>query len=58
MHKMHCVQFFGLANASGARYAIIIGEDEVKAGTLVLRDLAKGEQQTVSVEQALRRLQE
>ncbi len=38
------------ANVSGARYAIIIGEDEVKSKTAVLRDMAKGEQQTVPID--------
>jgi histidyl-tRNA synthetase len=35
------------ANSRNARYAAIIGEDEVKAGTVTLRDLATGEQQQV-----------
>jgi histidyl-tRNA synthetase len=38
------------ANVSGARYAVIIGEDEVKSGTVVLRNMAKGEQQTLTID--------
>lgn len=38
------------ANVSGACYAVIIGEDEVKNGTVVLRNMAKGEQQTISID--------
>ncbi len=37
------------ANAFGIPHAIIIGEDEVKSGTVVLRDMAKGEQTTVAI---------
>jgi len=37
------------ANALGVACALIIGEDEVKSGTVVLRDMAKGEQRKVSV---------
>jgi len=36
------------ANALGVAYALILGEEEVKSGTVVLRDMAKGEQKTVS----------
>lgn len=35
------------ANAAGARYALIVGEDEVTDGTMSLRDLAVGEQTRV-----------
>jgi histidyl-tRNA synthetase len=35
------------ANSSGATYAIIIGEDEVHAGTATLRNLETGEQITL-----------
>ncbi len=38
------------ANVSGARYSIIIGEDEVKSRTVTLRNMAKGEQQTVPID--------
>jgi histidyl-tRNA synthetase len=32
------------ANKLGASFAVLIGEDEIKAGRVVLRDMAKGEQ--------------
>lgn len=35
------------AGSTGARYAIIIGDDEVKSGTVVLKDMEKGEQETI-----------
>ena len=35
------------ASASGARLALIIGDDEAKAGTVTVRDLETGEQQQV-----------
>jgi histidyl-tRNA synthetase len=35
------------ANRLGARAAVLIGEDEMQAGTVTLRDMASGEQQTV-----------
>jgi histidyl-tRNA synthetase len=35
------------ANTLGSAYALILGEEEVKSGTVVLRDMAKGEQRTV-----------
>ena len=38
------------ANSLGAAYAIIIGEDEVRSGTVVLRDMAKGEQRSIPAE--------
>ena len=34
------------ANALGVAYALILGEEEVASGTVVLRDMAKGEQKT------------
>ena len=37
------------ANVLGARYAVIIGEDEVKSKTVVLRNMTKAEQQTIPV---------
>jgi histidyl-tRNA synthetase len=35
------------ANSLGARWAVIIGEEEVKAGTVTLRDMADASQETV-----------
>jgi len=37
------------ANTLGSAYALILGEEEVKSGTVVLRDMAKGEQRTVPI---------
>jgi len=37
-----------LANKSGARYALIVGDDEVASHTYALKDLATGEQRAVS----------
>lgn len=46
------------ADKSGARFAIFLGEDEAKAGTLTLKNLETGEQATVSMEEAAARLKE
>ena len=35
------------ANNLGTRYAVIIGEEEVKAGTVILRDMSTAEQKTL-----------
>lgn len=45
-----------LANASGARYALILGEEELKNGTVTLRDLQTHEQQIVPLDEAIDRL--
>jgi len=37
------------ANSLGVRYAVIIGEEEVRAGTAVLRDMTNAEQKSVAV---------
>ncbi|MCK4274345.1 MAG: histidine--tRNA ligase [Dehalococcoidales bacterium] len=37
------------ANSLGVRYTVIIGEDEVKAGTATLRDMANARQETVPI---------
>ncbi len=39
------------ANSAGTRYAVIIGEEEVKAGTVILRDMASAEQRAVPAEE-------
>ena len=44
------------ASALKARYTLILGEDEVKQGTVVLRDMALGEQESVAVVSLARRL--
>jgi histidyl-tRNA synthetase len=38
------------ANASGAAYALILGDDELDRGEALLKDLASGEQRSVSLE--------
>jgi histidyl-tRNA synthetase len=38
------------ANASGAAFALIIGDDEIDRGEAQLKDLATGEQRSVSLD--------
>lgn len=42
-----------VANKAGARYALILGEDELAAGTYTLKNMATGEQESLSREQLL-----
>ena len=44
------------ANAIGASYTIIIGEDELKDGVVMLRDMSGGEQQRLAFKEVLNRL--
>ncbi len=44
------------AARSGARWAVILGSDELAAGTATLKDLAAGEQEGVPVEEVERRV--
>jgi histidyl-tRNA synthetase len=44
------------ANNLGARYTIIIGEQEVKTGTAILRDMTSAEQETIPVNELTRRV--
>lgn len=46
--EMKFKKSLGLADKLGARYALIIGEDEVAAGTFTLKRLADSEQQKLS----------
>jgi histidyl-tRNA synthetase len=47
------------ADASGARYALIVGEDEVKAQRVTLKPLrGDGSQETLEVNEVLRRLKQ
>ena len=46
------------ANALGARFAVIIGEDEVKAGTAALRDMAGASQETIALKDLRARLKQ
>ena len=49
---------FKRATTKNAKYAIIIGEDEAKAESIVLKDLATQEQQTVKIEDLVDKLDE
>ena len=40
----------GRANAAGARYALILGDDELDRGEAQLKDLTSGEQRSVSID--------
>lgn len=44
------------ANKLGAKYALIIGEDEVKSGLLALKDLIRGKQYRVPKADVVRKL--
>jgi histidyl-tRNA synthetase len=44
------------ANARGARFTVIIGEDEVKAGTATLKDMSGARQETLPVTELVKRL--
>jgi histidyl-tRNA synthetase len=44
------------ANVSGARYAIIIGDEEVKNSTVMLRNMAEGEQQMIPLDKVVEAL--
>ncbi len=46
------------ANALGVRFTVIIGEDEVKAGTATLRDMAGARQESVPFNELVKRLQQ
>ena len=38
------------ANSLGVPYALVLGEEEIKKGTVILRDMAKGEQREVPLQ--------
>jgi histidyl-tRNA synthetase len=44
------------ANSLGVRYAVIIGEQELKTGTVIVRDMTTAEQKTVPVPEIIRHL--
>lgn len=46
------------ADASGARFAMIVGEDEVDSNTITIKDLQQRQQQTVSVESVVALIQQ
>jgi histidyl-tRNA synthetase len=45
------------ANSFGAHYAVIIGEQEVETGTVILRDMTTAQQETVSLKELQDKLQ-
>ena len=47
-----------LANKLGARFALIVGEDELAAGKFALKDMSTGEQQSLTPDQIASRLLE
>ena len=44
------------ANSLGAPYALILGEEELKDGSVILRDMAKGEQRQVPMKSVVSEL--
>jgi histidyl-tRNA synthetase len=40
----------GIANKLGAKYVIIIGEEEIEKGIVTLRDMSDGQQETIDVQ--------
>jgi len=44
------------ANKSGARYAVILGEDELAKHEAVVRDMAESTQETCSLDDIVKRL--
>ncbi len=55
--EMKFKKSLGLADKLGARYALIIGEDEVASATYTLKRLADAEQQKLSEDQLLEYLE-
>jgi histidyl-tRNA synthetase len=45
-----------LANKLAARYALLLGEDEIKAGRYTLKNMATGEQQALTQDELIERL--
>lgn len=48
---------FKLADQKGIPYAVVIGQDEVNAGKVALKNLQTGEQELVRVEEVIKKLQ-
>jgi histidyl-tRNA synthetase len=46
------------AGKSGARFMVLVGEDEWKRGEVVIKDLANAEQETVAVDRVVARVRE
>ncbi|MGA7238608.1 MAG: His/Gly/Thr/Pro-type tRNA ligase C-terminal domain-containing protein, partial [Bryobacteraceae bacterium] len=47
-----------LANKLGARFTMIVGEDELAAGRFALKDMSTGEQQSLAPDEIAARLLE
>ena len=45
-----------VANKMGARFALIVGDNEIAAGTYLLKDMASGEQESLSRDQLAARI--
>ena len=45
------------AGKAGARFALILGEDEIKENTVMLKDMEKSEQQKVSLDEVINQIQ-
>jgi histidyl-tRNA synthetase len=45
-----------LANKMGARFALIVGENEIASGRYALKNMQSGEQQTVAPEEVIQRI--
>ncbi len=54
--EMKFKKSLGLADKLGARYALIIGEDEVASGTYTLKRLADAEQKKLTESELLEHL--
>ncbi len=48
---------FARADKNGAKIALVLGEDEVREGQVVIKNLARGEQKLVSTKDVLAELQ-
>ena len=44
---------FDFANKIGVKYALVVGDTEMSTGNLTVKNLIKGEQQTLSYNEAL-----
>jgi histidyl-tRNA synthetase len=47
-----------VANSLGSRFALIVGDDEIKTGAYVLRDMASGEQRDLRETELIEYLKE
>ena len=46
---------FDFANKTGARFAVVIGESEIKSKTLSVKDLVRGTQESLTMDEAIKR---